>query len=121
MVCQDHDEQISQEEETSLIDLNEPCQLNYMRFKEFLMTMGLLTMDQSLAVDSVEGRLVTDAWILAPKHIESEVELEQNQSENESEEFVNEYINLLDLKVIIMTILRLNDGRTFIEHEDSCE
>jgi hypothetical protein len=47
-----------------------------MRFKEFLMTMGLLTMDQSMAVDSVEGRLVTEAWNLVPKQIESESENE---------------------------------------------
>jgi hypothetical protein len=30
-----------------------------------------------MAVDSVEGRLVTEAWNLAPKQIESESEQEQ--------------------------------------------
>jgi hypothetical protein len=45
MVCQDQNEDNSEQEEQSLIDMSEPQKLNYMRFKEFLMTMGLLTMD----------------------------------------------------------------------------
>jgi len=72
--------------------------VNYLRFKEFLINMGLLTEEQA-SFECLENALVNEAWLITPK----------------SEENDEEFVTLGDLRVLVMAVLRLNDGQHYVE------
>ena len=77
-------------------------ELNYFKFKEFLINLGFIT-EQSKS-SSIENTLTVDFWNFA------------STSSTSSEERV---VFLADFRVLVMAILRLNDGKTFSETSDN--
>lgn len=74
--------------------------LNYLNYKEFLVHMGMLSEHQA-SIECRESALIYDVWY----------SLGQARGSTESEQ---EMVSLEDLKVFLMAILRLNDGKHFV-------
>lgn len=74
--------------------------LNYLQFKEFLVHMGMLS-EQQASIDCRESKLIYEMWLslLATRGEEDAV-------------FID------DLKVFLMAVLRLNDGKHFVTESD---
>lgn len=120
-------EYICNEDEDELNSLNDNKQdrsrINYLRFKEFLVEMCLLT-EQQASIDCHESQLAFDLWeVIAPK-----VEREMNESVDDGgaqmeqeyrEEVKAKFITLFDLRTILMAILRYNDGKRFVDAIDA--
>ena len=74
--------------------------LNYLQFKEFLVHMGMLS-EQQASLDCRESKLIYEMWLslLALRGKEDSV-------------FID------DLRVFLMAVLRLNDGKHFVAESD---
>ena len=118
--------------------------LNYLKFKDFLVEMCMMTEVQASA-DSSESQLAFEMWeMIAPQKINksdlihrAEAAVQNNKREEESKnledndeddvdvqldliymsELKVQQINIQDLKTIIMAILKINDGKHFVEGE----
>lgn len=111
--------------------------LNYLQFKDFMINFGLLTREQA-QTNCVENLLIFDIWeIIAPKverdltgidkedeSLADDHDLTQTEDvgidsreRNYRKELRSMEVNLEDVRVMLMAITRLNDGKTFIENE----
>ena len=99
--------------------------LNYERFINLLIEMCALT-DVQAQQDCPENQLAFDLWeIIAPK-VDKELamsvsDVEQiNEMEDEYMEKVKQgSVKLVDVKTILMGILRFNDGKRFVDATDA--
>jgi len=88
--------------------------LNYLKFKNFMINYGFLSEQQALT-NSLESQLITEVWnIIAPVKQANEEEGSGSDTGAKAEE-----VSIEDLKVIVMAILRVNDGKRFVNASEA--
>lgn len=110
-----------EQKEDPINDIVQKNQLNYLRFKEFLVEMCLMT-EQQASQDCHENQLAFDLWeIIAPK-VDREVHMSVANTESLADieqdyldKVKDKMITLNDLKTVLMAILRFNDGKRFMD------
>lgn len=101
-----------------------------------MISFGLLTAEQA-STNCVETNLIFDVWeIIAPKVERDLASIDVDESvlndadvtliedhgiskseRNYRKELRNSMVTLKDIRVILMAIMRLNDGKTFVESD----
>lgn len=129
MVCSPPvDSSAGQEQATQPEEAKTAKNLNYLRFKEFLVEMCFMT-EQQATTDTAENALAFELWeLVAPRVSRALDQLSDQEDEEEAmrkidEAYVTEVqaqqVAAIDLRTVTMAILRLNDGKRFMAAQDA--